>query len=214
MPGCVELRYDPHAAATGVLHDARDVFWLVREKAATAGGRSGGGGGGGGGEGGGGGAVSNERVGGIGAALGERRDRSADEGERLCVDDVPVQHIQLAVGHRVDRTEEVAHGQPVPRRVDQHPSVCVLWAVFNGHKREREAAPAPRARAARSGVSRECGGCELGEGRHCVYRAPHTTRRNADPARATFSRAVPALDGELVALVAVDRGVAGRERAM
>ena len=61
--------------------------------------------------------------GGVGTEIGEIGDGGEDEGERLGVGDVPVEHVELVEGHGADGAKDVADGVVVPGGVEEDAAV-------------------------------------------------------------------------------------------
>ncbi|RUS22058.1 hypothetical protein BC937DRAFT_90555 [Endogone sp. FLAS-F59071] len=58
-------------------------------------------------------------------------------GERpaLCIDRVPVKHVELARGHGVQGPLDVGHGEEVAGGVEQHSAIRELWRILYGDGR-------------------------------------------------------------------------------
>ena len=65
-------------------------------------------------------------------AAGELRHALELEREGFPVDDMPVEHVELREGHRVQRPQDARHRQKVPRGFDHHPSPGESRPVADG----------------------------------------------------------------------------------
>jgi len=65
----------------------------------------------------------------VATVLGEVREAERLEGKRLVVDDVPVERVELVVGHGVELFEDDGHRDEVTRRVEHETSVLEAGLV-------------------------------------------------------------------------------------
>ena len=61
------------------------------------------------------------------------RNSFADEGERLLLVHVPVEDVQLVVGHRIDHSLQRRNRKIIPTGIDQNPSKRKYRRITNQH---------------------------------------------------------------------------------